>query len=319
MKTERCVSSSQARDFLIEQIQTWPLARENYRALASVKSQSYEMGGFVIRTQFNPARIVSSGAKVDTASIQQRRCFLCPSHLPTEQIRLPFGTDYLILCNPFPIFPEHFTVPTCKHTDQQIKLRVGDLMKLSCNLNDFTIFYNGPKSGASAPDHMHFQAVSSHLMPIDDEIEEHLKKYGKTILEEPDGRLLYFTQYLRNGFAIETKDVTTGIDLFRKLYHALPIHPGETEPAMNIFCRFVNQQWRIIIIPRRQHRPWQYDAEGEERLLLSPGAADIGGLFIIPIEKDFNRITPTLIQNVYQQVCFQDIEIEKIAEKIDPA
>lgn len=318
MKPERCISSSQARDFLSEQLQKWPLAQENYHALQSARTQSYDMGEFAIRTQFNPARIVSSGAKIDPKSIQQRKCFLCPANLPAEQIRLPFGTDYLILCNPYPIFPEHFTIPAREHTDQLILQRFGDLMELSCCLSDFTVFYNGPRSGASAPDHMHFQAVSSHLMPMDDEITGHLKIYGKTITEEPDGLLLYFTHYLRNGFVIETKDITSGIRFFRKVYHALPIKPNEPEPAMNIFSRFENETWKIVIIPRRQHRPWQYEAEGKERILLSPGAADIGGLCIIPVEEDFNRITPILLQDVYQQVCFVDSEIEKMVEKIDP-
>lgn len=128
------------------------------------------MGGFSIRAQFNPARIVSTGAKVDARSLKERKCFLCPENLPVEQERLPFGFRHLVLCNPYPIFPQHFTIPTRKHTPQLILPQWNDFLELTRRLAPFTVFYNGPRSGASAPDHAHFQAVTRGIMPLDEEV-----------------------------------------------------------------------------------------------------------------------------------------------------
>ena len=158
MKPNNWVSSSQATELLSKQLVTWPLAEKNYKALEAVQVKSFDMGGFSIRAQFNPARIVSTGAKVDARSLKERKCFLCPENLPVEQERLPFGFRHLVLCNPYPIFPQHFTIPTRKHTPQLILPQWNDFLELTRRLAPFTVFYNGPRSGASAPDHAHFQS-----------------------------------------------------------------------------------------------------------------------------------------------------------------
>lgn len=352
MKPNNWVSSSQATELLAKQLVTWPLAEKNYKALEAVQVKSFDMGGFSIRAQFNPTRIVSSGAKVDAQSLKERKCFLCPENLPVEQERLPFGFRHLVLCNPYPIFPQHFTIPTRKHTPQLILPQWNDFLELTRRLAPFTVFYNGPRSGASAPDHAHFQAVTRGIMPLDEEV-THLtacevtashtcevtasqavrlpphkllgyrltsrevtasQAVGRqaTVLEAGDGRIHLLTGYLRNGFVIQASSAEAATRLFKAIYAALPVPPGEPEPMMNLFGSYYDDNWVITVIPRKRHRPWQYEAEGDDHLLSSPGAADIGGLFITPLEKDFKKINPELLRDVYQQVCLSDRDVEEI-------
>lgn len=316
MKPNIWISAPQAIELLSKQLATWPLAAQNYRALEEVQTKTFDMGGFRVNVQFNPARILSSGAKTDALSLSRRRCFLCPDQLPVEQERLPFGFRYVVLCNPYPIFPEHFTIPAREHAPQQIASRFDDWLDLTRRLEGLTLFYNGPKSGASAPDHAHFQAVTSEVMPIDYEIGPWMQAYGHPVMRRPEGMLAYFTHYLRNGFVIEARTRQAASELFRAVYEALDIHPGEIEPRLNLFGRFGEGAWRLIVIPRRQHRPRQFDAPEPERLLSSPGAADMGGLFITARKEDFEKISPDLLRDIYRQVGLDDREIEEIAARI---
>lgn len=331
MKPNNWVSASQATDLLAKQLVTWPLAKQNYQALERVRVKSFDMGGFTLRVQYNPARAVSTGAKVDARSLQARPCFLCPEHLPVEQERLPFGFHYLVLCNPYPIFPQHFTIPTRKHLPQRILPRIEDFLEMARRLAPLTLFYNGPHSGASAPDHAHFQAVTRGVMPIDEEALrlKHLYPIGESTFSRPpkapladrlkhpqaDGesaRVIPLTGYERNGFVILADTQEAAVRLFRQVYAALPIPPGQPEPMMNLFGYYVDNAWMLVVIPRKRHRPWQYEAEGADHLLSSPGAADIGGLFITPLEKDFEKMTPELLRDIYRQVCLSDQEVEEI-------
>ncbi len=167
MKPNIWVSSSQAKEMLAKQLVTWNIAKKNYAAFKDIQYKVFALDGFEIKVQFNPSRIQSSGANVDPEFLKERRCILCQEHLPVEQLRLPFGNDYLVLCNPYPIFPEHFTISTRQHLPQSITGRFQDMLEMARRLDQFTIFYNGPKSGASAPDHMHFQGGTRNYMPLD--------------------------------------------------------------------------------------------------------------------------------------------------------
>ena len=309
MKPNNWVSSSQATELLSKQLVTWPLAEKNYKALEAVQVKSFDMEGFSIRAQFNPARIVSTGAKVDARSLKERKCFLCPENLPVEQERLPFGFRHLVLCNPYPIFPLHFTIPTRKHTPQLILPQWNDFLELTRRLAPFTVFYNGPRSGASAPDHAHFQAVTRGIMPLDEEVTQFIRQSYASVY---DNRIYPLTGNLRPGLVIQAATEEAATQLFKKIYAALPILPGEPEPMMNIFGSYYDNNWVITVIPRKRHRPWQYEAEGNDHLLSSPGTADIGGLFITPLEKDFKKINPELLRDVYQQVCLSDRDVEEI-------
>lgn len=154
-------------NLLTGQLASWETARNNYAALSGVRVKELNVNGIPYKVQFNPARIVSSGAKVDAKSIQERKCFLCPANLPPVQKGIPFGGHYHILVNPFPIFPRHLTIPELAHTPQRIASRFTDMLELAEALTEYTIFYNGPRCGASAPDHAHFQAGNKGFMPIE--------------------------------------------------------------------------------------------------------------------------------------------------------
>lgn len=317
MKPNVWVSSAQAKELLSKQLVTWPLAQENYRALATkVRIKSFDMGGFTVKVQYNPARSVSSFAKLDQMSLQTRKCFLCKENLPEEQIGLTFGYDYLVLCNPYPIFPEHFTITACRHIDQMILPRLHDFLELARRMEAFTIFYNGPRSGASAPDHAHFQAVTRSVMPLDNEWEMLLNGHGRLLWEQTNGQLYAFDRYLRNGFIIHAKTEEAATSCFRAVYDSLDKSDNEVEPKMNLFAQYINKTWMLVVIPRRLHRPIQFHAEGTEQVLCSPGAADVGGLFITSREEDFDKMTPALLRNIYEQVCFTDAEMKKIAQTI---
>ncbi|MDH6311628.1 hypothetical protein M2137_000387 [Parabacteroides sp. PFB2-10] len=309
------LSSEEAGRLLQEQLKRWPLAAANYHALRLVETRSYDLGGFTIRTQYNPARIVSSGAKTDAKSIEKRPCFLCLHHLPKEQIKLSFrfGEEYLLLCNPYPIFSEHFTIPSVAHQPQEITSRLEDFLRISRALDKYTLFYNGPKSGASAPDHAHFQAVSSYEMPLDGEIDTIQTSRERILIDTEEGSLSLLTHYVRNGFVIRTKSLEQAKRFFYLLCNVAG--KGE-EPDMNLFCRYRNEMWQIVLILRKAHRPWQYAAQGEEQILTSPGAADVGGLFITPRREDFDKITVAVLRDIYGQVCYNDAEIAEFRDKI---
>lgn len=297
MKTH--VTSDDAKNLLLEQLQEWEQVRLNYEALANVESKDFSFDGFVIKVQFNPGRIQSSSAKVDTKSIQERKCFLCPANLPLVQKGIPFENTYQILVNPFPIFPQHFTIPTYEHVDQLVLNRYKEMLALAKDLNEYTFFYNGPKCGASAPDHAHFQAGSKGFMPI----EEDIKQIDKEIVLETQGLTVSaFKKYLRNGFLIEAKDKDRAVDFFNKLYSLLEIKEGEKEPMMNIISWFEDDKWLSCIFPREKHRPACFFAEGEDNILISPASVDLGGVFITPLEKDFNKITSEDIQLILKEV-----------------
>lgn len=310
------INSSIASRLLLRQRVDWPLAQKNYLALEHIKTKSFNMGGFTIKIQFTPSRIISSGAKIDFKNLSERKCFLCPSNLPEEQEKLAFGTDYSVLCNPYPIFTEHFTIATHKHINQEILSRFGDFLELTRQLDAYTLFYNGPKSGASAPDHAHFQAVSRNIMPLDYEWKSLLDKQGKCLINQKDGQLYTITNYLRNGFVIKAQTGNGASSLFQTVYHSLEKKDEETEPGMNLFGKYIDNSWVIILIPRKQHRPRQFYLEGEQQILSSPGGADIGGLFITAREEDFNKMTPEIICNIYQQVCYSNEEINEVAQSI---
>ncbi|WP_394337207.1 DUF4922 domain-containing protein [Dysgonomonas alginatilytica] len=305
--------SKAAEVLLQEQLQDWDLAKDNYAALAEVKTKDFSFGDFTIRVQFNPARIQSSAAKVDTKSIQERKCFLCPQNLPEEQKNIPFNQEYEVLVNPYPIFPKHFTIPTYTHTDQLVLHRFSDMLDLTQTFDGYVIFYNGPKCGASAPDHAHFQAGSKGFLPL----EKDMKTIRKEILSVEENLNVYtLKDYLRNGFLIESKDKNKAVGYFEKLYSKIEIKEGEKEPMLNILSWYEEGSWFTCIFPREKHRPSCYFAEGEDNILISPGSVDLGGVFITPVEKDFNKINKDDIIAILKEICISDKKFNEIIEKL---
>ena len=305
--------SKDIKNLFESQLEEWPLARGNYEALKGVESKEFDFGDFKIKIQFNPARIQSSAAKVDTKSIQERRCFLCPANLPTEQKGVEFKKDYQVLVNPYPIFPMHFTIPAYQHVDQLILNRYGDMLDLAKDMDEYTIFYNGPKCGASAPDHVHFQAGIKGFMPIEEEIDQIEKE---TILRTDKLTAYALKNYLRNSFLIESEDKTEATKFFKRLYSLLELKEDDKEPMMNILTWYDKNTWFSVVFPREKHRPDCFYAEGNGNLLISPASVDLGGVFITPLEKDFRKITKKNIESIFKEISISDEKMQVISEKL---
>lgn len=310
------VTSALVDAFLLEQLAEWEQARNNFAALSGVKVKEIDVDGMTVKVQFNPARIVSSAAKVDAKSLKERKCFLCAANRPAVQRGIEWGGHYTILINPFPIFPRHLTIPDNNHVDQLISGRIADMVSLAGDLKGYTVFYNGPKCGASAPDHMHFQAGNSDFLTIGKILED--AELVPLQVESDGEAVLSVAQDLPlNMFIIDTTEAQAAQALFDRLYAAMPVPEGEKEPMMNILCYLTeDDEVRIVVIPRKRHRPSFYGTEGENCILLSPASVDMGGVFITPLEKDFNRLDADIIRQVYDELCLSDEEMNAIIEKI---
>ncbi|MBP1664501.1 MAG: hypothetical protein H6Q19_1641 [Bacteroidetes bacterium] len=299
-----------------QQLLEWDTARNFYAALNEVKVKETEVNGSKYQIQFNPARIVSSGAKVDAKTIQERKCFLCSANRPAVQKGIDFNGHYTILINPFPIFPKHFTIVEKEHTEQLILPRFGDMLDLAKAMEDYAIFYNGPKCGASAPDHAHFQAGNKGFLPLEKEWENHVT--------EKISDNLFAINYGFPAFVIKEKitNKAEAVSLFGKTYQALPVKDDETEPMMNVVAWYETSATGgegtvvAVVIPRAKHRPDCYFAEGDENILISPAAVDLGGVFITPLEKDFEKITDKNVAEILGEVCLDKSAADKLTAKL---
>lgn len=309
------VTSAQADQLIADQIAVWPQAAGNFEALKGVKVKEFDVDGMHIKVQFNPARIVSSAAKVDAKSLAERKCFLCEANRPAVQTGLDWGKDdsYVVLINPFPIFPRHLTIPDKGHVLQLIKGRIADMMDLAADLEGYTVFYNGPKCGASAPDHMHFQAGNSDFLTIEDALKG---AELRTVATDGDASLSVVTELPLKVFVIDAANHEAGERLFDRLYNAIPVPEGEAEPMMNLLCYATEQGERLVVIPRKRHRPSFYGTEGDDCMLLSPASVDMGGVFITPRENDFNRLDADMVRRVFDELCLSTDEVNQIAANI---
>lgn len=298
--------NEQALLLLACQKSNWPLAAVNYAALSQVVSRIMSMQNVPVCIQFNPERYRSITAKVDAAAIAARPCFLCAVNRPDGQQSVPFGKNYEILVNPFPIFPQHLTNPLLKHEPQAIRHRFGDLLELADQLTDFVVFYNGPQSGASAPDHHHFQAGNRGLLPI----EQSLNLMEQIPVLQQSGISLYLVNhYLMPLFVFDVTCLNAGCELFDLLYQKLPLLDGDYEPRMNILAWKTDQSIRVCVIPRKKLRPDCYYATGEDRLLISPASVEVGGLIVLSYPHDYEQLTPEKLKAVFDEVCYSSSEL----------
>lgn len=307
------VNSAQVATLIERQLNVWDTARNNYAALKGVEVKSMKIGNSTIKVQFNPARITSTSAKVDSKSLKERKCFLCKENRPAVQEGLSWGDNYTVLINPFPIFPKHLTIPCNDHVDQLIRTRISDMMEIAKDLDQYTLFYNGPKCGASAPDHMHFQAGNKGFLTVETDIAKGKKLEVKVY---KDANLYSIETLSHPFFLIETTNVADGAHLFDLLYSSLVIPEGESEPMLNILCWYDNGKWSLVVVPRKKHRPSCYFAEGEEQILLSPASVDMGGVFITPLEKDFRKITADDVKMILDEVCLTNEEMAAIVTRL---
>ena len=290
---------TELQSLLKRQLAGWPEAARRYRDLREVQTKEITIGGMPVRVQYNPARAVSTLARTDAASIAARPCFLCRGNRPQQQVAMPFegcdGRRYEILVNPFPIFPEHFTVPAVDHVPQRIAGRFPDMLRLAEAFPDMTVFYNGPESGASAPDHFHFQMGCKGFLPV----ETHFGLLGpKTVMRPGAAAIALTSAYIPGLPVITAPDAESAEAAFLRVLRSLPVSPRTGEPQLNILCWREQDIFRVLVIPRKAHRPSCYYAPEGEAVRISPASVDLGGVFIVPVEEDFRRIDAGVLQNI---------------------
>ena len=290
---------------LTQQQQTWPQLRAATEALAQVEYKDFTIKSSSVRAQFNPSRIVSTGAKVDAASIQARPCFLCAENLPTEERALAFGGDFVVLCNPFPVLPKHLVISARAHTPQAIDAQFGGLLELTRALGaEFFTLYNGPKCGASAPDHLHFQAAAATHLPIWRELEGWPVK-GSQVAENVEAVTL--PGYRINLLSVVSGEATALQAWFQQALAKLAaVTESREEPLLNLLARFCDGKWQVLLLPRQRHRPACYDAAGEAQLTVSPAAIDLGGILVVPRAEHFTRLRAGILAQVYAEVTLCD-------------
>ena len=318
--------------FFQKQMETWDEARQHYADLDKVENKPLPAGDYNLTAQFNPARIRSTEADITAKAVANRPCFLCDLHRPETQLSLPIEGHYQLLVNPYPILPEHFTIPTRRHTPQTILPHFNALRDMAWNVPDMLFFYNGPLCGASAPDHAHFQAGTRGVLPIERDWKSYEIGMEKLYPRQPEEEeamedlmaqnancgLYLLKSYVCPVFVIRTRPSEKPCILFDKLYHALPCHQGESEPRMNIICW--RQNWNAgredeivtLVFPRKKHRPDCYFQKENARMLVSPGALDMGGLLITPREEDFRKITAGQAVEILREVSMDETELAPV-------
>ena len=273
--------------FFNRQLEMWEDARHRFRDLKHVEVRQLSDQ---LKVQFNPARIVSTGAKIDKHTLGERPCFLCERNRPKEQMTKQIDDHFQLLVNPFPILPVHFTIPATKHQPQSIYRHYGEMHRLLSLHSELMVFYNGPKCGASAPDHLHFQAGTCGVLPLQTNWQRLSRSLTDVISLNDEEKISVLSDFLVPAFVIISKSEDSDEELFHRLYRSMPMRGDESEPMMNIIAWRKGDEFISVVIPREKHRPDAYFAEGEAQMMVSPGALDMAGLIITPREEDFSKI-----------------------------
>ncbi len=307
--------NAQVVALLAQQKVTWETAAKNFEAISRIQTKQFDFGHFRIATQFNPERIRSSAAKTDAKSLAKRPCFLCIENLPNEQKGILYRGKYIILINPYPIFKRHIVISGLEHVPQQIQPYFSDLLDLSECLPDFTVFYNGPRCGASAPDHFHFQAVGKGNLQVEKEFELLENNYSEILIQNENLKIIAVENYLRKFVAIISNNKKIIKEKFEQIYGLLDLKNGE-EPMVNVLCNFTENQWRIIIFPREKQRPSHFFKENGEQIVVGPASVEMGGVLVLPREEDFIKITSIEIAEIYDEVTINNERFASLINQI---
>lgn len=308
------VNTATADRLIEQQRDEWPMCGRNFDALQQVRVKELQLPGVTFKVQFNPGRIASSGAKVDAKAIAERPCFLCERNRPDVQRGIDVEGRYTLLVNPFPIFPRHLTIPDNTHTPQRIAGRITDMLALAAALDGYVIFYNGPRCGASAPDHMHFQAGNADFLSLPAAVD---KAPQETVATEGTATLKLCTALPVRTFVIDAARAADAEALFGRLLAAMPVRKGDEEAMMNVLAMArPHGTMRLIVIPRKRHRPSFYGTEGPGCMLISPASVDLGGVIITPREADFESVTAADIMRLIDECCLNEQEINNIARNV---
>lgn len=311
------VAANPLERFFERQLQVWPEAGKRYKDLRKVVVRELPLGDNLLKVQFNPARIVSTGASISKSAVQQRPCFLCDQNRPKEQMAKHLIDRFQLLVNPFPIMPAHFTVPATRHQPQLIIHHYNMVGYLLHSYPELTVFYNGPKCGASAPDHLHFQAFTGATLPLQQAWQRLSRNLTVVKTTSRGSSISIINGYVCPAIAIQSTCREDDEALFRCVYSSLPQHEDDTEPMMNVLSWMSGNTQLTVVFPRAKHRPDCYYAEGEEKMLVSPGAIDMAGLIITPRKEDFDSLTPALAQSILQEVSVDEASFGDICHKIE--
>ena len=299
--------------FFNRQMEKWADARHRFRDLKHVETHQLSDQ---LKVQWNPARIVSTGAKIDKKTLGDRPCFLCDKNRPKEQISKQIDERFLLLVNPFPILPVHFTIPARKHQPQSIYKNYGEMHRFLSLHSELMVFYNGPKCGASAPDHLHFQAGTSGILPLQANWQRLSRNLTDIISLNDDEKIALIHDFVVPAFVIISKSEDSDEALFQRLYKSMPVRGDETEPMMNIIAWRKGDEYISVVIPREKHRPEAYFAEGDAQMMVSPGALDMSGLIITPREEDFRKLTEESATVILQECGVSVDKMNSIVTKL---
>ena len=302
--------------FFNRQLEKWADARHRFRDLKHVETRQLSE---LIKLQWNPARIVSTGAKIDKKTLDERPCFLCDRNRPKEQMSQQIDENFHLLVNPFPILPVHFTIPARKHQYQAIYQNYGEMHRFLSLHSELMVFYNGPKCGASAPDHLHFQAGTSGILPLQSNWQRLSRNLTDVITLNDEEKIAVVHDFVVPAFVIISKSEESDEMLFHRLYKAMPLRGGETEPMMNIVAWRKGDEFISVVIPREKHRPEAYFADGDAQLMVSPGALDMSGLIITPREEDFRKLTDERAEALLQECGVSQEKMNSIVSKLKAA
>ena len=299
--------------FFNRQMEKWADARHRFRDLKHVETHQLSDQ---LKVQWNPARIVSTGARIDKKTLGDRPCFLCDKNRPKEQISKQIDERFLLLVNPFPILPIHFTIPARKHQPQSIYKNYGEMHRFLSLHSELMVFYNGPKCGASAPDHLHFQAGTSGILPLQANWQRLSRNLTDIISLNDDEKIALIHDFVVPAFVIISKSEDSDEALFQRLYKSMPVRGDETEPMMNIIAWRKGDEYISVVIPREKHRPEAYFAEGDAQMMVSPGALDMSGLIITPREEDFRKLTEESATAILQECGVSTDKMNSIVTKL---
>lgn len=299
--------------FFNRQLEVWTDARHRFRDLKHVETRQFSDQ---LKLQWNPARIVSTGAKIDKKTLGERPCFLCDKNRPKEQMSKQIDEKFHLLVNPFPILPVHFTIPARKHQPQLIYKNYGEMHRFISLHSDLMVSYNGPKCGASAPDHLHFQAGTNGILPLQTNWQRLSRNLTDIISLNDEEKISVVRDFIVPAFVIISKSAESDEALFRRLYKAMPQRGDETEPMMNIISWRKGEEFISVVIPREKHRPEAYFAEGDAQFVVSPGALDMSGLIITPREEDFRKLTEEKALSLLQECGVSEEKMNAIIAKL---
>ena len=311
---QELMADSPLQRFFNRQLEKWEAARQRYHDLRSAKVRELAVGTYSIQVQWNPARMVSTGAKMDQKTIAERPCFLCEKNRPKEQIKKEIDGQYELLVNPFPILQQHFTIPSLKHQPQRILDSYGEIHKLLEDFPEMMVFYNGPLCGASAPDHAHFQAGTSGLLPLQMSWQRLSRNLTPLVSLNDDEGIALIDEYPCTALIIRSRSQYGDEQLFRRLYEALPA--ADPEPMMNIVAWRCNDDFLSVVFPRTKHRPDCYYKEGNGQFVISPGALDMAGLIITPRQEDFERLTPEIALSILDEITLKGEALQHVIDTL---